>query len=185
MSVGCGHNVNVSILMSEVTERNPFLTPPGHPLPKSLSHKEMGKRFATLRERVGWTQPEAAEALGLSLGNLQKGEKGERAIPEKFRAALAAKAGETLAYFLPEATPDENVRAKLLAAAMLERMAKELRAEATRPPAAKLVPSGGGRDAHDVPGSAEVGEAAEDAQRGGRRPPDAGDRTDEGDQRSA
>lgn len=110
-----------------------------------LSQEEIRDRFRLLMDRLKWSQTETAEKL---LGDrakqpdVNKWLRLERPIPRKYQAAIAAEAGESMAYFLPNTDADAERRDKLAVAKWLEDAAQRIRAELEpiRPPGASTVP---------------------------------------------
>lgn len=107
---------------------------------KWLPPNELAERVRELRARLGVTQAGLAEIAGRpgsqsEIGKLETGRwKGEEPnVP--LLAAIADAAGETLGYFR-EVAPEDLVREKLIAARWMERLAAQLRAEATSAPGA-------------------------------------------------
>lgn len=104
--------------------------------PNVPSRKEIRDRWIRLRERLGWTQADAGRELGIPGGQagVAQFESAKRPIPQKYLAAMAARAGEVLTYFYDGGGPDTERRDRLIAADWMERTAKRLREEATAPP---------------------------------------------------
>lgn len=97
---------------------------------KLLSRNEIRDRFVILRKRVWDSQSGAAAALGTDQGTVNQWESGKRAIPDQVLADVAEHAGETMAFFLPDALPSDERAEKLIAARWMEQMAQRLREEA-------------------------------------------------------
>lgn len=108
---------------------------------KWLGRKEIALRAKRLRERLGVSQAELAEQLGLTNGQgaisaLERGAWRGKGPNAKLLLALCQLAGEDVGYFQGgEPAAEDTERAEMFVAAdWMERVAKCLRDEARRPP---------------------------------------------------
>jgi transcriptional regulator with XRE-family HTH domain len=103
---------------------------------RSLSGNEIRDRFIELRERLGWTQTDAARELEVPQPSVSQWERLERPIPEKHRREIAHRAGEPETY-LKVMDPLDGARPRrdrLIVAAWMAAEAARLRAEVTERP---------------------------------------------------
>lgn len=141
---------------------------------KPLADNEIRSRFIELRQRVG-SPSEVARLLETDAATLGGWEKGRRAIPQWARERVARAAGETLAYFLPEARRETERAEKLIAAKWFRLMADQLTEEATSPLRATEVDDLRAVGAREVADESEAGSpsapGAESGRPGKGKPP--------------
>ena len=135
---------------------------------KWLPPDELGERVRTLRSRLGVSQEELGEQCGLTKGQpaisrLERGEWDGQEPNANLLAKIAELGGETLAYFKAGEPSRDEREEKLIAAAWMEKLAKELRDEATQRPSPTAADLGVGKALQDADG--EKGRRA----RGGSR----------------